>query len=96
MTGSMLQHTAVHECAHVVQARTAVLGRYAVEEQRALQAFPRVGFEGQADCMALQYSHAPQHLYYVSSCSAGQLSEATRMWQALGRKYQANPYRWSN
>jgi hypothetical protein len=94
MTGQQLQHVALHECAHVVQYRAHVLGRFDIEDSRALQAFGSIGREGQADCMAYQQARSKRHLYYVDDCSSAQVADAVRMWQAYGYRFQASPYRW--
>jgi len=94
LTGDQLRHTALHECAHVVQYRAVVDGRRDAEEQRAWQLYPAVGTEGQADCMAYLHVRAARPLYYVTGCSAAQLRDAERMWQTYGGKYQAATYRW--
>ena len=54
MTGTQLRHIAVHECAHIVQYRAYVTGRFDIENSYALQRFGAAGREAQADCMAYQ------------------------------------------
>lgn len=93
---SQLRSTALHECAHAVQTRAYVEGKHDVEDARARNLWPRVGHEGQADCMAFHVTRNDDWLGYVSSCTSTQLSNAQRMWQDYGLKYQAHPYRWGN
>jgi hypothetical protein len=95
LTGTELRHTAMHECAHVVQYRTVVEGRYDAEQSNAWRLYPEVGDEGQADCMAYQVVRARQPLYYVDGCTSTQLADAQRMWLTYGSKYQAAVFTWT-
>jgi hypothetical protein len=94
LSATSLKHTALHECAHVVQFRAIVEKRDAVDEQRANQIYGAAGIEAQADCMAVLYSKAPSQMYYIHSCSAAQMTEGHRIWRAYGLKYQAATYTW--
>ena len=93
-SGTMLRSVVLHECGHVIQARSRVENRYATEEANAKRLYPGTGFEGQADCMAYYYVRAAQDLTYVRSCSAAQLTDALRMWRAYGYKYLSPNYSW--
>jgi hypothetical protein len=94
LTGTSLRHVALHECGHVMQARSFVQNRYDAEEGAANRLYPGTGFEGQADCMAYFYVRSARDLYYVRGCSAAQLTDASRMWRAYGSKYQSPNYTW--
>ena len=94
MPAAQLKSVALHECAHVLQFRSAVEGRYETEEAAAERLFPGTGFEGQADCMSFHLTKDDRYFGYVRGCTKAQLSDASRMWRAYGKKYQAADYRW--
>jgi hypothetical protein len=94
MSGTQLKHVAFHECGHVVQWRSRVVDNYDAEEDRAYAFFPYNGFEGQADCMAYLFVRDRRSLYYVPNCSSAQLTEAGRMWNTYGYRFQPSPYAW--
>jgi hypothetical protein len=96
LTGKELRHVALHECAHIVQDRAYVTGRYEADEKVAYTLYPRVGIEGQADCMAYYFVRWKPALYYVRGCSSADLRNAAGMWRAYGKKYQSPVYTWRN
>jgi hypothetical protein len=89
-----LRFVALHECAHILQFRSMVPGRYGEVTRQATKLWPGLGVEGQADCMAYQITRDPNWFGYVRGCSKAQLVNAAKMWQTYGRKYQAATYRW--
>jgi hypothetical protein len=94
LSSTSLKHTALHECAHVVQFRAMVEGRDTVDTNRARQIYGAASIEAEADCMAVLYSKTPAQMYYIRSCSAAQTNEGYRIWRAYGLEYQAAIYRW--
>ena len=94
MPAAQLKSVALHECAHVLQFRSAVEGRYETEEAAAERLFPGTGFEGQADCMSLHLTKDDRYSGYVRGWTKAQLADASRMWRAYGKRYQAADYRW--
>jgi hypothetical protein len=96
LPAAQLRSVALHECAHVLQARANVVGRYDVEQQRAAKLYPGTADEGQADCMSYQRTRDARYFGYVSGCTKAQLTDAKRMWKAYGKKYQAASYHWEN
>jgi hypothetical protein len=94
MPAAQLRSVALHECAHVLQARAHVTGRYSAEQRHAAKLYPGTGVEGQADCMSFYLTKNPRYFGYVRGCSRSQLTDAKRMWHAYGSKYQAAVYRW--
>jgi hypothetical protein len=95
MPAAQLRSVALHECAHVLQARANVTGRFDAEQQRAATLYPGTADEGQADCMSYQLTKDARYFGYVRGCSKAQLADAKRMWKAYGKKYQAATYRWT-
>jgi hypothetical protein len=93
---AQLRHTALHECAHALQNRAYVEGKQDAERAHARKLWPRVGVEGEADCMAYYLTRKAYWLGYVRSCTSTQLADAKRMWRTYGGKYQANPYIWGD
>ena len=93
---AQLRHVALHECAHAVQNRALVEQRQEIEEARASTLWPRVGGEGQADCMAYYLTKNADWMGYVGGCTTTQLANAKRMWLDYGSKYQAHPYTWGD
>lgn len=96
MPAAQLKSVALHECAHVLQYRSAVEGRYETEKAAADRLFPGTGFEGQADCMAFHLTKDKRYFGYVRGCTKAQLADASRMWRAYGKRYQAADYRWGS
>jgi hypothetical protein len=96
LTGTSLRHTALHECGHVIQYRAYVENRRDIEVANAQRLYPGTGVEGQADCMAYYYVRSARDLAYLRSCSAAQLTDASRMWRAYGSKYQSPNYTWTS
>lgn len=94
LRGRELRHVALHECGHIVQDRAIVKDRYELDEAAADRLYPRVGIEGQADCMAYYFVRWKPALAYLSGCSRAQLRDAARMWRAYGKRYQAPVYTW--
>jgi hypothetical protein len=94
MSRPMLRFVVFHECGHVLQYRSMVLGRYRSELAAAAKRWPGLRVEGQADCMAYQITKDPRWFGYVDHCTAGQLVDAARMWKTYGKKFQAAVYRW--
>ena len=94
LRGKELEHTALHECAHIVQYRAGVEDKYYLERDRAWRLWPRVGHEGQADCMAHHFSRVERMYYVPRGCSPRQMDSSRRMWRTYGPKYQAAFYRW--
>jgi hypothetical protein len=90
---AQLRIVALHECAHVLQFRAYVDGRYDAEEAAANRLYPGTGMEGQADCMAYRLTRDKRAFGYVRGCNRAQLADAGRMWRAYGKKYQAPDYR---
>jgi hypothetical protein len=91
---AQLRSVALHECAHVLQYRSAVEGRYDVEQAAANRLYPGTGDEGQADCMSFHLTRDKRYFGYVRGCTKAQLADASRMWRTYGKKYQAAEYRW--
>ena len=89
-----LKSVALHECAHILQFRTVVDGRRDAEVAASNRLFPGTGVEGQADCMSFHLTRDKRYFGYVRGCSKAQLADASRMWRAYGKKYQAADYRW--
>lgn len=96
MPSAQLKSVALHECGHVLQYRSAVEGRYEAERAAADRLFPGTGFDGQADCMAFHLTRDKRYFGYVRGCTKAQLADASRMWRAYGKKYQAADYRWGS
>lgn len=94
MPPDMLRAVALHECGHVVQYRSMVVGRFGEVQRQAGKLWPGLGVEGQADCMSFQITRDYRYFGYVRDCSKAQLVNAARMWQTYGGKYQAASYRW--
>ncbi len=94
MTPDQLRSVALHECAHIVQYRTMVQGRYGTVTRQADKLWPGLGVEGQADCMAFQITRDPRYFGYVRGCTKAQLVNAAKMWKAYGGKHQAAAVRW--
>ena len=94
MPSAQLRSVALHECAHVLQFRSAVEGRYDAEETAADRLYPGTGYEGQADCMSYHLTRDDRYFGYVRGCTKAQLADASRMWRTYGKKYQAADYRW--
>jgi hypothetical protein len=96
-SGTFLKHLSLHECAHAVQARSWIEGKYwDVEVPKAEKLFPGTGFEGQADCMAWVITRSTSSMYYVRGCSTLQQANARRMWQDYGYEYQGASYTWTD
>ena len=93
MYPDQLRSVALHECAHVVQYRSIVQGRFGEVQRQADKLWPGLGIEGQADCMSYQITRDPNWFGYVDGCSKAQLVNAAKMWQRYGGKYQAAAYR---
>ena len=96
MPAAQLKSVALHECAHVLQYRTVVDGRRDAEVAAAVRLYPGTGVEGQADCMAFHLARDKRYFGYVRGCTKAQLTDASRMWRAYGKKYQAADYRWGS
>ena len=95
-----LRHTALHECAHIVQVRPLVDGAaaYARSRDRAAAAYPaEEGEPGeqQADCMAFVVTHRTAEMYYRRTCSAAQVADAARMWERYGTGRWSPTLRWT-
>lgn len=96
LPAAQLRSVALHECAHVLQYRSAVEGRYETEQASADRLWPGTGFEGQADCMSFHLTKDKRYFGYVRGCSKAQSVDAKRMWRAYGEKYQAAEFRWGS
>jgi hypothetical protein len=94
MSPDQLRSVALHECAHIIQYRSVVKGRYGEMNRQALKLWPGLGVEGQADCMSYQITKDYHWFGYVDGCSKGKLLNAAKMWKTYGGKYHAAVYRW--
>lgn len=94
MPSAQLRSVALHECAHILQFRSAVDGRRDAEVSAANRRYPGTGVEGQADCMSFHLTRDNRYFGYVRGCNKAQLADAKRMWRTYGKKYQAADYRW--
>lgn len=95
MPAAQLRIVALHECAHVLQFRAQVDGRYDAERASANRLYPGTGMEGQADCMAYHLTRDKRAFGYVRGCNRAQLVDAGRMWRTYGKKYQSPDHRWT-
>ncbi len=101
LTGASLKHIAIHECAHIVQARPIVksITTYEKTTARAAKVFRKGAAEPQeqqADCMAYAITRDKSQMVYTKSCSGTRLKNAKSMWKGYGTKHQ-NPsltWRW--
>ncbi len=92
-----LRHTAIHECAHIVQARPIGKSEAAYDaskkaEQKIFAKGAADPQEQQADCMATAITGSTRYNYYTSSCKGSRAKNAKAMWKKWGLKYQ-NPER---
>ncbi|MGP7959472.1 hypothetical protein ACTVCO_01490 [Sanguibacter sp. A247] len=100
LTSSQLRHTAIHECAHIVQARPIGKSQksYDASVARTNKVF-RKGLhpaqEQQADCMATAITKSTRNNYYTRSCKGERLKNAKAMWKAWGKKYQDPERTWT-
>ncbi|MGY2127737.1 hypothetical protein [Blastococcus sp. SYSU DS0617] len=93
MAPDELRFVALHECAHIVQYRSVVQGRFGTVQKQAARLWPGLGIEGQADCMAYQVTRDFHWFGYVRGCSKAQLVNAAKMWKTYGGKYQGATHR---
>jgi len=100
MSTSQLRHAALHECAHIVQARPLVAGAKAAAKRQKITE-KRYGAKGaaaaerQADCMATALTGSSRHLYYVPRCTRAQLADARAMWRGYGTKHRSPTLTWT-
>lgn len=95
-----LRHTAIHECAHIVQARPigksqATYDASLAAEQRIFAKGDAASNEQQADCMASAITGSTYYNYYTRSCGGARAKSAKSMWKKWGLKYQNPEYRWT-
>ena len=95
-----LRHTALHECAHIVQARPIRAGQKAYDAsvartEKAFAAGRAEPQEQQADCMATARTGSTRFNYYTKSCSGSRLKNAKQLWSAYGKKYQDPRLTWT-
>ncbi|GHG47848.1 hypothetical protein GCM10011331_09090 [Flavimobilis marinus] len=100
LTGASLKHIAIHECAHIVQARPIVKGitTYEKSEARTDKIFRKGAaepHEQQADCMAYAKTRDKSQMVYTKSCSGKRLKNAKGMWKSYGTKYQKPNLTWA-
>ena len=96
----LLEHTALHECAHVVQVRPLVDGERAYEAstartERRYARGPAEPSELQADCMASVVTGRPSVMYYARTCTARQRADARDMWREHGSHRQSPALSWA-
>ena len=100
LADAILEHTALHECAHVVQVRPLVDGERAYDastartERRYARGAAEPG-ELQADCMASVVTGRPSVMYYARTCSARQRADARDMWREHGSHRQSPVLSWA-
>lgn len=97
---TVLEHTALHECAHVVQVRPLVDGESAYAEsvartERLYARGPAEPGELQADCMASLITGRTAVMYYARTCSARQRADARAMWREYGNVRQSPVLSWA-
>jgi hypothetical protein len=97
---AVLEHTALHECAHVVQVRPLVDGESAYEEstasaERLYARGPAEPGELQADCMASVITGRTAVMYYARTCTARQKADARAMWRDYGSVRQSPSLTWA-
>lgn len=95
-----LRHTAIHECAHIVQARPIGKSEAAYDaskkaEQKIFAKGAADSQEQQADCMATAITGSTRYNYYTSSCKGSRAKNAKAMWKKWGLKYQNPERRWT-
>jgi hypothetical protein len=100
LTGASLKHIAIHECAHIVQARPIVKGVTTYEKSvaRTNKIFRKGSaepHEQQADCMAYAQTRDKSQMVYTKSCSGKRLKNAKSMWKSYGKKSQKPNLTWA-
>lgn len=95
-----LRHTAIHECAHIVQARP--IGKSQASYDASVKTTNKVFKAGsadpqeqQADCMASAITGSTYYNYYTSSCTGSRAKNAKSMWKKWGLKYQNPERKWT-
>lgn len=87
-----LKHTALHECAHIVQFRlyTEGLGAYEEFMDANERTFGRPTDERLADCMAALKTGDPSRMGYMNApCTPEQNRVAAQLWRDYGTKFQS-------
>ena len=100
LTDAQLRHTALHECAHIVQARPIGKSQATYDHSvRAEQKIFRTGWaasnEQQADCMAAFITGSTKYNYYTTDCGGSRAKNAKSMWKKWGTKYQSPERKWT-
>lgn len=99
LTDQVLEHTALHECAHIVQVRPLLDGMDAYEASTARAARLYAGRldpgEHQADCMASVMTGRTSDMFYARECSSRQRADARRMWREHGDVGQLPSLTWA-
>lgn len=100
LTTSQLRHTAIHECAHIVQARPIGKSQKAYDASvkktdKVFRKGQHSAQEQQADCMATAITKSTRNNYYTRSCKGERLKNAKSMWKAWGKKYQSPERKWT-
>lgn len=96
----VLEHTALHECAHIVQVRPLLDGLQAYEAStaRGARLYGAGGLdpgEHQADCMASVITGRTADMFYARECSSRQRADARRMWREYGDVGQSPSLTWA-
>ena len=92
LSDAQLRHTALHECAHIVQARPIGRSQAAYDasvatEEKIFAGGGEESHEQQADCMASAITGSTRYNYYTSSCGGARGKNAKAMWKKWGKKY---------
>lgn len=100
LTDVLLEHTVLHECAHVVQVRPLREGQDVYDTSvAATEAVFADGdaapHEQQADCMASAVTGETAYNYYASSCAGERAESAEALWERYGRRYQDPELTWT-
>lgn len=95
-----LRHTAIHECAHIIQARPIGKSQASYDSSvkttnKVFKAGSAAPQEQQADCMASAITGSTYYNYYTDSCTGSRAKNAKSMWKKWGLKYQDPEYKWT-